>query len=59
MFRLVFILGARLARDRPDEVQIVAENKDGSILAHIQLAWMRIVPKNQMEYTDEQKAVMR
>lgn len=34
----------KLAKARPEECQIVAENKDGSILAHIPTSWVRITP---------------
>lgn len=34
----------KLARSRPEECQIVAENKDGSICAHIPTVWVRITP---------------
>lgn len=44
----------KLAADHPDECQIVAENKDGSICAHIPVSWIRINPG--MDLTDEQKA---
>lgn len=35
----------RLKRERPDEVKIVRENPDGTLMAHIPFEWMRIVPK--------------
>lgn len=34
----------RLAEARPEECQIVSENKDGSICAHIPTAWAKIAP---------------
>ncbi|MCI9147824.1 MAG: hypothetical protein HFG73_06105 [Hungatella sp.] len=42
-----------LAKQRPEECQIVAENKDGSLCAHIPTSWIRINPG--MELTDEQR----
>lgn len=33
-----------LAASRPEECQIVAENMDGSILAHVPVRWVKIVP---------------
>lgn len=42
----------KLAEQHPDECQIVAENRDGSLLAHIPTRWIRIVPSR--EYTEEQ-----
>lgn len=45
----------RLAEKHPGDVVITAENADGSIVAHIPVAWMRIVPKRTVELTDEQR----
>lgn len=33
-----------LAAERPDECEILAENKDGSICAHVPVAWVKISP---------------
>ena len=46
----------RLAQRYPDKVCIVAENKDGSILARVPSDWMRIVPKRTVNLTDDQRA---
>lgn len=32
----------KLAEQHPDEVEIVAENKDGSICAHVPLSYLRL-----------------
>lgn len=37
-----------LAERKPDEVQITAENKDGSIVAHIPTSWIRINPNREL-----------
>lgn len=37
----------------PDEVEIVAENPDGSLYAHIPTKWIKINPPKEM--TDEQR----
>lgn len=42
-----------LAKSHPDECQILASNKDGSILAHVPVSWIRIYP--QMELTEEER----
>lgn len=42
-----------LAEKYPEECQIVAENEDGSICAHIPVHWIRINPG--MKLTDEQR----
>lgn len=34
----------KLATERPNECEIVAENKDGSICAHIPVSWVKIAP---------------
>ncbi len=43
----------KLAAAHPEECQIVAENKDGSICAHIPVDWIRINPSREL--TDEEK----
>lgn len=34
----------KLAAERPGECQVVAENKDGSLCAHIPVNWVKITP---------------
>ena len=43
----------KLAADRPEECQIVAENTDGSLCAHIPVAWIKINPTKQL--SEEQR----
>ena len=43
----------QLAEQYPEECQIVAENKDGSVCAHVPVEWIRINPG--MELTEEQR----
>lgn len=43
-----------LAEKYPDKCEILAENKDGRLYAHIPVEWVRINPG--MNLTDEQKA---
>lgn len=43
----------RLAAEHPEQVQIIAENGDGSICAHIPVSWVKIKP--EMHLTQEQK----
>jgi hypothetical protein len=45
----------RLAEKHPGEVEIVAENADGSLVAHLPYSWMRIVPKRNVVMSEEQK----
>lgn len=42
-----------LAKSHPDECQILSSNKDGSILAHVPVSWIRIYP--QMELSEEER----
>lgn len=47
----------KLATERPEECQIVAENMDSSLCAHIPVAWIKINPTYQLsEEQREQKA---
>ena len=46
----------RLKEKYPDEVEIVAENPDGSLLAHLPYSWMRIVPKKKVVMSEERRA---
>lgn len=48
-----------LARDRPDECEIIADNKDGSICAHIPTKWVKLHPTRTVELSEEQKQKMR
>lgn len=43
----------KLAAERPEECEIVAENQDGSLYAHIPVAWIKINPTRQL--TEEQR----
>lgn len=46
----------KLAKSRPEECKIVAQNTDGSICARVPLSWIIINPPKQI--TDEQKKEM-
>lgn len=43
----------KLAKTYPEECQIVANNKDGSIVAHVPVTWIKINPPRQL--TEEQR----
>lgn len=43
----------KLAAERSEECQIVAENKDGSLCAHIPVEWVKIIPPRQL--SEEQR----
>lgn len=47
----------KLAKEKPEACQIVAENPDGSLCAHIPVTWIKITPGYQLtEEQREQKA---
>lgn len=43
----------RLAKERPDEVKVMAENKDGSAYFHIPVNYIKVSPPRQI--SEEQK----
>lgn len=45
----------RLKEKYPEQVEVLYENKDGSILAHVPFDWMRIVPKKQDTRSPEER----
>ena len=45
----------KLAEKHPGSVEIVAENADGSLVARLPYSWMRIVPKRQVEMSEERR----
>ncbi|MCD8371231.1 MAG: hypothetical protein LUC94_13085 [Clostridiales bacterium] len=46
----------KLAIEKPDMCEIIAENADGSLCAHIPVSWIKIKPPK--EFTSEQRAKM-
>lgn len=49
----------KLAESHPDHCQLVAENKDGSICAHIPVNWIRINPPRELSEEQRQQIVER
>ena len=49
----------KLAEQNPEDVKIVAENPDGSIVAHLPLSYIKVNKPKQMNYSEEQKEAMR
>ena len=47
---------AKLAIQRPEDVECVAVNRDGSVMYHVPASWIRVRPPRQSALTDEQKA---
>lgn len=48
----------KLAKQYPNEVEILKENADGSVLCHIPTSYIKINNPPKREYTEEQRAVM-
>lgn len=49
----------RLAKKYPSEVFIIAENNDGSLLAHVPWKWVKISAPRKMTEEQRQKAAER
>ena len=47
----------RLKKSRPEDVNIIAVNKDGSLVVELPFSWMRIVPKKVV--TESQRETAR
>lgn len=47
----------KLAASHPKDCQIVAENKDGSIVGHIPTSWIKLNPPKQI--SDKQRETLR
>jgi hypothetical protein len=45
----------KLAEQYPDECEIVATNKDGSIVAHFPVKWIHITRREGRELTEEER----
>lgn len=44
----------QLAEQYPDECQIVAENRDGSVCAHVPVSWVKISPSREVSETQRE-----
>lgn len=47
----------RLSKERPDEVTNIIENKDGSMVCHVPVRWVKVSPPRFV--SDEQREVAR
>lgn len=45
----------RLAKERPDECQIIERNDDGSLFAHVPVSWVKISPPRECTLSEEQR----
>ena len=48
-----------LAESYPKECQVLAENKDGSVYAHIPVKWIRINPPRELSEEQRQQITKR
>ena len=46
----------KLAEKYPEDVELIAKNKDGSVLYHIPVKWLKVRPPVKRDLTDEQRA---
>ena len=46
----------KLAAERPEKCEIVAENQDGSICAHIPVSWIKVYPSREVSEEQRQRA---
>lgn len=45
----------KLAEEYPDEIEIVAVNRDGSVCAHIPTDWIKINPKRKISDAEKER----
>ena len=46
----------KYAEDYPDEIEIVAQNEDGSVFAHVPISWFKFSPPRKgREMSEEEK----
>lgn len=46
----------KYAQDYPEDVEIISENDDGSICAHVPVSWFKFSPPRKgREFTEEEK----
>lgn len=45
----------KLTERHPEECQIVAQNKDGTLCAHIPVKWIKIIPSQQLTKAQQEK----
>lgn len=45
-----------LAKERPEECQIIARNNEGSIFAHVPVSWVKISPPREVSEELKQQA---
>lgn len=48
-----------ISEEKPEEVEIIKENKDGSICVHAPLEFLKIGPKKSYNLSEEKKQELR
>ena len=48
-----------ISEEKPEEVEIIKENKDGSICVHAPLSYLQISPKRTHNISEEKKQELR
>ena len=48
-----------ISEEKPEEVEIIKENKDGSICVHAPLEFLKIGPKKSYNISEEKKQELR
>ena len=46
----------KLAAEHPDECKILTQNKDGSVMAHVPVSWIKISPPRRASETQRELA---
>lgn len=49
---------AKLIEQHPGELELVANNPDGSVFYHVPWTWIRISPPKKVVLTEEQKSAL-
>jgi len=49
----------KLAAKHPDQVEILAENEDGSIFAHVPVSWVKVRPPKEVKLSDFDRMELR
>ena len=47
----------KLAEKHPEECQIIAENGDGSLCAHVPTSWIAVRPPKKLNLTEEERTL--
>jgi hypothetical protein len=48
-----------ISKENPSEVEIIKQNRDGSICVHVPLSYLKISPKRNVILSEEKKQELR